>query len=37
MDETTVKVVSGVLAFVLIGIVFLRRKNKAKSGGEDEF
>ncbi len=37
MDETTVKIISGVLAFALLGIVFMRRKNKSKSGGEDEF
>lgn len=36
MDESTVKIVAGILAFVLLGIVVLRRKNKSKST-EDEF
>ena len=37
MDETTVKIVSAVLAVILLGIVVMRRKAKGKSGGEDEF
>ena len=36
MDETTVKIVAGILAFVLLGVVVMRRKNKPKNT-EDEF
>ena len=36
MDETTVKIVAAILAFVLLGIVVMRRKNKPKNN-EDEF
>jgi LPXTG-motif cell wall-anchored protein len=34
--QTTVKLVSGILAVALIGIVFLRRKKK-KADQDDEF
>ncbi len=34
--NTTVKLISGVLAVALIGIIFLRRKRK-KSSADDEF
>ena len=37
MDETTVKLIAGVLAVVLLGIIVMRRKSKGKAGGEDEF
>jgi hypothetical protein len=33
----TVKIVAGVLAVVLIGIVLLRRKGKKTKGDEDDF
>jgi hypothetical protein len=35
--QSTVKLVAGVLAVVLIGIVVLRRKGKKAKGDEDEF
>jgi LPXTG-motif cell wall-anchored protein len=34
--NSTVKLVSGILAVVLVGIIFLRRKKK-KGAAEDEF
>jgi LPXTG-motif cell wall-anchored protein len=34
--NTTVKVISGVLALALVGIIILRRKKK-KSAEEDDF
>ena len=37
MDETTVKLIAGVLAVVILGVIIMRRKAKGKSGGEDEF
>jgi LPXTG-motif cell wall-anchored protein len=36
MDQGTVKLVAGILAVVLIAIIFLRRKKK-KGTAEDEF
>ena len=36
MTQSTVQVVAGILAVVLIAIVILRRKGK-KKGDEDEF
>ena len=36
MTQETVKIVAGVLAVILIGIVFLRRKSRKKTG-EDDF
>lgn len=37
MDETTVKIVAGVLAVVLIGIIVMRRKSKGSSSSGDDF
>jgi hypothetical protein len=37
MDETTVKIVAGVLCLVLVGIIVMRRKAKKKSTVEDDF
>ena len=39
MDETTVKIIAGVLALVLVGIIVMRRKSKGGGGsaGGDEF
>ena len=36
MTQETVKIVAGVLAVILIGIVFLRRKSRKKTE-EDDF
>ena len=36
MTQSTVQIVAGILAVVLIAIVILRRKGK-KSGNDDEF
>ena len=36
MTQGTVQLVAGILAVILIAIIFLRRKKK-KSGAEDEF
>lgn len=35
VDDTWVKIVSGVLALILVGIIILRRKRKKKT--EEEF
>lgn len=35
--QGTVKIVSGVLALVLVGIIIMRRKGGAKKNNEDEF
>jgi LPXTG-motif cell wall-anchored protein len=35
MSQETVQIVSGALALILVGIIFLRRKSKKKQ--EDEF
>jgi len=37
MTQTTVQIVSGVLAVILIGIVVLRRKSRKKKAEEDDF
>jgi LPXTG-motif cell wall-anchored protein len=37
MTQSTVQIVAGVLAVVLIGIVFLRRKNKKTKSEDEEF
>jgi LPXTG-motif cell wall-anchored protein len=37
MTQSTVQIVSGILAVVLIGIVILRRKGKKEKGADDEF
>ncbi len=37
MTEETVKLVAGILAVILIGIVIMRRRAKKPSGGGDEF
>lgn len=37
MDEMTVKIVAGVLAVVLLGIIVLRRKSKSKDSAGDDF
>ncbi len=37
MTEETVKIISGVLALVLVGIIIMRRKGKGQSGGGDDF
>jgi hypothetical protein len=34
--QATVKLIAGILAVVLVGVVVLRRKGK-KSGADDEF
>ncbi len=36
VDDTWVKVVSGVLALILVAIIIIRRKRK-KKGAEEEF
>jgi len=36
MDQNTVKLIAGILAVVLVAIIFLRRKKK-KGAVEDEF
>lgn len=36
VDDTWVKVVSGVLALILVAIIIIRRKRK-KKGSEEEF
>jgi LPXTG-motif cell wall-anchored protein len=36
MDQNTVKLIAGILAVVLVAIIFLRRKKK-KGAAEDEF
>jgi len=35
--NSTVKLIAGVLAVVLVGIVILRRKGKKTKGDDDEF
>jgi len=37
MNEETVKIISGVLALVLVGIIVMRRKSKKKSDAGDDF
>ena len=37
MDVMTVKIITGVLAVVLLGVIILRRKSKSKDSGSDEF
>ena len=37
MTEETVKIISGVLALVLVGIIVMRRKAKKKSDANDDF
>jgi hypothetical protein len=37
MTQSTVQIVAGVLAVVLIGIVILRRKGKKTKDADDEF
>jgi len=36
MDQTTVRLVAGILAVLLVVLIFMRRKKKGK-GAEDEF
>lgn len=37
MNEETVKIISGVLALVLVAIIFMRRKSKKKTDAADDF
>ena len=37
MDEMTVKIVAGVLALVLLGVIVLRRKGKGGDKASDDF
>jgi hypothetical protein len=37
MDEMTVKIVAGVLAVVLLGVIIMRRKSKSKDSAGDDF
>ena len=36
-NQGTVKIVAGVLALVLVGIIIMRRKSASKKKDEDEF
>ena len=37
MDEMTVKIIAGVAALVLLGIIVMRRKSKTKDTAGDDF
>ena len=37
MTQETVQIISGILCLVLIGIIIMRRKAKAKAKQEDDF
>ena len=37
MDETTVKIVDGVIAVLLVVVILLRRKSKNKDSAGDDF
>lgn len=37
MDETTVRIVAGLLCVACLGIIIMRRKGKKKSTTDDEF
>ncbi len=37
MTEETVRIISGVLALVLVAVIMMRRKGKKKSDAADDF
>jgi LPXTG-motif cell wall-anchored protein len=37
MTQSTVQLVAGILAVILVGIIVLRRKSKGKKKEEDDF